>query len=168
MSDLEARLRKRYAAERRFRLAGLAAILFSIVVLVFLLITMTVNGIGGFQRATFKVPVDFSAVGLTMPPGSLDRAAGVRALEGQGLPDVVRFSAEQALGEEAAEHLSADAWRRPVRLRLEEQQPSGLLLRERCPGGKGAHLGAGKGDGQHIARGSRPSCLDAPAGRGVI
>ena len=119
MSDLaptrtpafEARLRKRYAAERRFRLAGLAAILFSIVVLVFLLITMTVNGIGGFQRATFKVPVDFSAVGLTMPPGSLDRAAGVRALEGQGLPDVVRFSAEQALGEEAAEHLSADAWR---------------------------------------------------------
>ena len=119
MSDLaptrtpafEARLGKRYAAERRFRLAGLAAILFSIVVLVFLLITMTVNGIGGFQRATFKVPVDFSAVGLTMPPGSLDRAAGVRALEGQGLPDVVRFSAEQALGEEAAEHLSADAWR---------------------------------------------------------
>ena len=119
MSDLaptrtpafEARLRKRYAAERRFRLAGLAAILFSIAVLVFLLITMTVNGIGGFQRATFKVPVDFSAVGLTMPPGSLDRAAGVRALEGQGLPDVVRFSAEQALGEEAAEHLSADAWR---------------------------------------------------------
>ena len=119
MSDLaptrtpafEARLGKRYAAERRFRLAGLAAILFSIAVLVFLLITMTVNGIGGFQRATFKVPVDFSAVGLTMPPGSLDRAAGVRALEGQGLPDVVRFSAEQALGEEAAEHLSADAWR---------------------------------------------------------
>ena len=119
MSDLaptrtpafEARLRKRYAAERRFRLAGLAAILFSIAVLGFLLITMTVNGIGGFQRATFKVPVDFSAVGLTMPPGSLDRAAGVRALEGQGLPDVVRFSAEQALGEEAAEHLSADAWR---------------------------------------------------------
>ena len=119
MSDLaptrtpafEARLRKRYAAERRFRLAGLAAILFSIDVLVFLLITMTVNGIGGFHRATFNVTVDFSAVGLTMPPGSLDRAAGVRALEGQGLPDVVRFSAEQALGEEAAEHLSADAWR---------------------------------------------------------
>ena len=107
----EARLRKRYAAERRFKVAGLGAILLSLAVLVFLLITMTVNGIGGFQRATFKVPVDFSAVGLTMPPGSLDRAAGVRALEGQGLPDVVRFSAEQALGEEAAEHLSADAWR---------------------------------------------------------
>ena len=60
----EARLRKRYAAERRFRLVGLAAILFSVAVLVFLLVTMTINGIGGFQRATLKVPVDFTAVGL--------------------------------------------------------------------------------------------------------
>ena len=47
----EARLKKRYAAERRFRLAGLGAILFSVAVLAFLLVTMTINGIGGFQRA---------------------------------------------------------------------------------------------------------------------
>ena len=95
----EARLRKRYAAERRFRLAGLGAILFSIAVLVFLLVSMTVNGIGGFQRATLKVPVDFTSVALTVPRGLPDQAAAVRALETQGISDLVRFSAEQALGE---------------------------------------------------------------------
>src|SRR5688500_9108574 len=106
----EARLKKRYAAERRFRLAGLGAILFSVIVLVFLLVTMTVNGIGGFQRATLKVPVDFASVGLTLPEG-LDAAAAVRTLEAQGLPDVVEFSAGQALGEDAADELNQDAWR---------------------------------------------------------
>ena len=107
----EARLRKRYAAERRFKAAGLGAILFSIAVLVFLLVTMTMNGIGGFQRVTVQVPVDFGEVGLTVPAGMTDRAAIVRSLQDQGLPDLVEFSAEQALGEEAAGELGADAWR---------------------------------------------------------
>ena len=107
----EARLRKRYAAERRFRLAGLSAILFSVAVLVFLLVTMTWNGIGGFQRAELRVPIDFREVGLTLPSGSPDAAAAMRALEDQGLADVVRFSAEQALGDEGAAQLSPDAWR---------------------------------------------------------
>ena len=107
----EARLRKRYAAERRFRLAGLGAILFSIAVLLFLLVSMTINGFGGFQRATLKVPVDFTTVSLTVPRGLPDQAAAVRALETQGVPDLVRFSAERALGEDGASELSPDAWR---------------------------------------------------------
>ena len=48
--EFEARLKKRYASERRFRALGLGAIVFSVAVLVFLLGTMTFNGIGGFQR----------------------------------------------------------------------------------------------------------------------
>jgi phosphate transport system permease protein len=107
----EARLKKRYAAERRFRLAGLAAILFSVAMLAILLVSMTVNGIGGFQRATLKVPIDFTSVGLTLPQGLPDDAAMVRSLEAQGLPDLVTFNAEQALGEEAAKQLDSDAWR---------------------------------------------------------
>ena len=82
----EARLRKRYAAERRFKAAGLGAILFSIAVLVYLLVTMTMNGIGGFQRVTVHVPVDFGEVGLTVPAGMTDRAAIVRSLQDQGSP----------------------------------------------------------------------------------
>ena len=106
----EARLKKRYAAERRFRLAGLGAILFSVAVLVFLLVTMTINGFGGFQRATLKVPVDFTAVGLTLPPGLAEDEA-VRVLERQGLPDLVRFSADETYGEDVGAELGADAWR---------------------------------------------------------
>jgi phosphate transport system permease protein len=107
----EARLKKRYAAEKRFRAAGLGAILLSVAVLVFLLITMTMSGVGGFQRATLKVPVDFTSVGLVVPGGVDNEAAIVRALETQGMPDLVRFSAERELGEDGAAQLSSDAWR---------------------------------------------------------
>src|SRR5687768_9215799 len=110
-ATFEARLKKRYAAERRFKAAGLGAILFSVAVLVFLLVTMTINGIGGFQRVTVKVPVDFAEVGLTIPGGIEDRGAIVRSLETQGLPDLVEFAAERELGEDAAEEVSPDAWR---------------------------------------------------------
>src|SRR5688572_25402513 len=106
----EARLKKRYAAERRFRLAGLGAILFSVAVLVFLLVTMAANGIGGFQRATLTVPVDFTVAALSAPSGIAESAA-VRSLETQGLPEVVRFSAEKALGEDGGAQIGADAWR---------------------------------------------------------
>jgi phosphate transport system permease protein len=107
----EARLRKRYVAERRFRLAGLFAILFSLAVLLFLLVTMTVNGIGGFQRTTMKVPVDFTEVDLSVPAGMTESAAIVRSLQDQGLADIVEFNAERALGEEAAGQLGPYAWR---------------------------------------------------------
>ncbi len=119
MSDLattrtpafEARLKKRYAAERRFRLAGLGAILFSVAVLVFLLATMTFNGIGGFQRVTLAVPIDFGAVGVNLPAGVSDQGEIVSSLESQGLPQIVEFSAERGLGKQAADELGRDAWR---------------------------------------------------------
>ncbi len=109
--SFERRLKQRYAAERRFRLAGLGAIAFSIAVLLFLLVTMTVNGIGGFQRATLKVPVAFSRVNLVLPQGLDSEGAAIRALESQGLPEVIEHFARDTLGEEAADELSPDAWR---------------------------------------------------------
>jgi phosphate transport system permease protein len=107
----EARLKKRYAAERRFKALGLGAILVSIAVLVLLLVTMTINGVAGFQRVTVQVPVDFTQVGLAPPTGVSDRAAIVRSLGDQGLPELVEFSAEQAMGKIAAAELNPDAWR---------------------------------------------------------
>ena len=107
----EERLKKRYAAERRFKAAGLAAIIFSLLVLVFLLVTMTMNGIGGFQRAELEVPIDFREAALSIDPTVENRGAAVRALEAQGFPGVIDFYAEQALGEDGAEELSSEAWR---------------------------------------------------------
>ena len=84
----EKRLQKRYAAEKRFRLLGLSAVLLSVVVLVILLGTMLINGAGGFQRAELRVPIDFAEAGLSIDAATLERG-GVASLETQGLPEVV-------------------------------------------------------------------------------
>ena len=107
----EARLKKRYSAERRFKFAGLFAVLFSVSVLAFLLVAMAMDGIGGFQRAELRVPVDFSSSSLSVNTAASNSATVVRALETQGLPQIVAYSAEQALGAEAAEQLNSEAWR---------------------------------------------------------
>jgi phosphate transport system permease protein len=106
----EARLKQRYAAERRFKAAGMAAIGFSLLVLVFLLGTMLMNGLGGFQRTVFDVPVSFEGMALTVQEGANEGAA-IRALQSQGLPEIVAYAADQALGADAAAQVNAEAWR---------------------------------------------------------
>ena len=72
MSDIAStRLRRRYAAERRFKALGLAAVVFSGLVLAFLLVTMTAHAIGGFKRAELVFPVDFRDGALTVDPSQL-------------------------------------------------------------------------------------------------
>ena len=105
------RLKRRYRGERLFRLAGIAAIGFSVAVLVFLLGNMLLNGAGGFQRTVVEVPIDLSGAALSLPPGDPDRATAIRSLEGQGLPDLVGFAAQEALGKDAADKVNPDAWR---------------------------------------------------------
>jgi phosphate transport system permease protein len=107
----EARLAKRYRDERNFRLLGLAAVAFSVGVLVFLLGNMLINGIAGFQRAELEVTIDFPASGVSGDAISLTAPSAMLTLEMQGLPDVVRFFAEQQLGKDAAEEIAPDAWR---------------------------------------------------------
>ncbi len=105
------RLAKRYAAERRFKLAGLSAVLVSVAVLIFLLGNMTFNGFAGFQRAELDVTIDFPSSGISGDANSLSGPGGLQTLQIQGLPAVVAFYAEQSLGSEAAEGLSTEAWR---------------------------------------------------------
>ncbi|HBK14483.1 MAG TPA: phosphate ABC transporter permease PtsA [Erythrobacter sp.] len=109
--EFEARLKKRYASEKRFRALGLGAIVFWIAVLVFLLGTMTFNGIGGFQRVEMKVPIDFTQAGIAASPDTMAQPGALASLEAQGLRDVVQYFAEEELGEAAAEELGAQAWR---------------------------------------------------------
>ena len=109
--EFEARLKKRYASERRFRALGLGAIVFSVAVLVFLLGTMTFNGIGGFQRVEMEVPIDFTQAGIAADSAAMEQPGALASLEAQGLRDVVQYFAEEELGEAAAEELGAQAWR---------------------------------------------------------
>ncbi|GAB5351013.1 phosphate ABC transporter permease PstA [Qipengyuania sp. 483] len=107
----EARLKKRYAAEKRFKAMGLGAIIFSILVLLYLLGTMTINGIGGFQRAEVEVPIDFTQAGISIDASSTDAGDVLRSLEAQGLPQVVEYFAQQSLGNEGASEIGGQAWR---------------------------------------------------------
>ena len=107
----EKRLAKRYKAERRFKYLGLAAILFSVAVLAILLVTMSANAIGGFQRAEVRVPIDFAASGLSGDPATLSTPAGMHTLEAQGLEQVVESAATQEIGIDASDVLASAAWR---------------------------------------------------------
>ncbi len=107
----EKRLKRRYAAEKRFRLIGLSAIVFSVSVLVFLLATMSLNGIGGFQRVEVKVPVDFPATGIAVSEDMLSQPTATQSLQNQGLDEFVTFYATEALGEEAAGAIHSQGWR---------------------------------------------------------
>ena len=107
----EARLAKRYRAERNFRLLGLAAVGFSVAVLVFLLGNMLINGIAGFQRPELEVTIDFPASGLKGDATSLTAPSAGQTLEMQGLPDIVTLFATEQLGAEAAAAITSYAWR---------------------------------------------------------
>ena len=107
----EARLAKRYRAERNFRRIGMGAVVFSVAVLVFLLGNMLLNGIAGFQRTEIAVTIDFPATGLTGDATSLTAPSSAQTLEIQGLPATVTRLAEEQLGKAAAEQIAPDAWR---------------------------------------------------------
>ncbi|WP_305095917.1 phosphate ABC transporter permease PstA [Croceibacterium aestuarii] len=110
-SAYEARLRQRYAAEKRFKLLGLSAVIFSVAVLLVLLVTMTLNGIGGFQRTELAVKVDFRQAALSLDPNIKAGPQKIRALETQGLPAVIEFYGNRSLGAEGYAELNSDAWR---------------------------------------------------------
>ncbi|MGD9664053.1 MAG: phosphate ABC transporter permease PstA [Novosphingobium sp.] len=108
--QFEARLKKRYAAERRFKILGFSAVLFSVAVLAMLLVTMTMNGLAGFSRAEMAVKINFAESGIALDPRSLDENTGQKTLESAGLPDIVSAAALEALGEEGAHQLGDGAW----------------------------------------------------------
>jgi phosphate transport system permease protein len=70
----EARLKKRYAAERRFRFYGLAAIWFSFFFLIVLFVTIIGRGWTSFMQASFALDVTF-AQEVIDPSGMHDHSA---------------------------------------------------------------------------------------------
>jgi phosphate transport system permease protein len=99
----DARLRKRYAAERRFRLAGLFAVGLSAAFLAFLLITMAWKGLSGFTNFEAAVPVDFARSDLMLDPAALKGPDAKDVVAGANLEAVLTAAASAAYGDEAAE-----------------------------------------------------------------
>lgn len=107
---MQRRIRRRYGAERRFRLIGLSAVVLSAGFLAFLLVTMIGNGMGGFFRSELAVPVDFAAAKLDLNETQLKSSAADLALANAGLDDLADRSAAKAFGTGQVELLSENAW----------------------------------------------------------
>jgi len=99
----DARLRKRYAAERRFRFAGLFAVGLSAAFLAFLLFNMAWKGLGGFTHFEAALPIDFPRSDLILDPVALKGPEGQQIVASADLEGVLSQAAIQAYGPEAAE-----------------------------------------------------------------
>ncbi|MBM3512630.1 MAG: phosphate ABC transporter permease PstA [Alphaproteobacteria bacterium] len=88
------RLVRRYAAERRFRRSGLAAVVLSIGVLAFLLMSMAASGWRGFVEQRIALPLDVAA------------SASAGEME-----DAVAMAAEAAYGADGLDYISESAWK---------------------------------------------------------
>ncbi len=151
----EARLRKRYASERRFKLLGLGAIVFSVGVLAILLFNMASNGIGGFQRTELAVPIDLAQSGISTDPAVLAQPGAIQSLEAQGLPETVAMSAVQALGPKGAEELNPSAWREVAEALVDDPSLATRSETFWLPATRGlaaAHGGGGSPELQAVAR----------------
>ena len=104
------RTRRRYAAERRFRLLGLAAVWLSAGFLAFLLASMLWQGASGFRQTRVALPIDLAAARLAVTPAQLRGRGADLALAGAGLEGVVDRAATQAYGGAGTDLLSDGAW----------------------------------------------------------
>lgn len=105
------RIDRRYAAERRFRLLGLGAVLLSASFLAFLIFTMVSQGANGFFETRVKLPIDFARAELAVQPDQLRGDRADLALAGAGLEGVVDTAAGAAFGQVGgAAILSDGAW----------------------------------------------------------
>jgi phosphate transport system permease protein len=108
-ADMQRRIARRYGAERRFKLFGLAAVVSSSVFLAFLLFTMVGNALGGFTRTEIATDFDFPTLtsGASADSISGDRAeSGLNSLD---LPGIISLAADDQLGKNGSEAFSQSA-----------------------------------------------------------
>ncbi|QNN64513.1 phosphate ABC transporter permease PstA [Sphingomonas rhizophila] len=96
--SMNARIRKRYAAERRFRLLGFLAVAISVAFLAFLLITMGTRGFGGFTRTEAKLAIDFPRSDLLIDPAALTGPDAEATVAGSDLEGTLNQAAVQQFG----------------------------------------------------------------------
>src|SRR6478735_8013311 len=106
-ASVQRRTRRRYAAERRFRLMGLAAVWLSAGFLAFLLVSMVSEGLSGFRQTRVALPIDLAAAKLAVTPAQLDGRGADLALAGAGLEAAVDRAAAAAYDGDV---LSESAW----------------------------------------------------------
>lgn len=109
--SMESQVRKRYAAERRFRLFGLMAVGLSVAFLVFLLFTMAAKGLGGFTQGQIRLDVDFPKSDVMLDPAAIKGPQAAEVVAAAGLDGVLEQAAVASYGEGAGELLGGASLR---------------------------------------------------------
>src|SRR5688572_24547764 len=97
--SMQKRVAARYAAERRFRFYGLAAVSLSVAFLAFLLLTMVWKGAGGFIRTEAQLTIDFPRSDLILDQATLRGTQARETVASAGLEGVLEQAAVQQFGE---------------------------------------------------------------------
>lgn len=124
---MQRRIRRRYAAERRFKLLGLAAVVISAAFLAFLLATMIGNGARGFTQTEIRLPVDFAASGLVIDTDALRGEDADMALAGADLQGLTETAAKTAFGDKGDTYISDSGW---LKVRDAIKQDPSILSRK--------------------------------------
>lgn len=107
---MQRRIKKRYAAERRFKALGLGAILLSASFLLFLLVVMVGNGFRGFTQTELPVEIDFPALTNGAQPAQYEGPNAEARIRSLGVQDIVNGSIEIQYGNSGTDLFSANAW----------------------------------------------------------
>ena len=106
---VQGRVRRRYAAERRFRALGLIAVLLSVSFLAFLLFTMAARGLSGFAETEVALPIDLSQSVQGMTPELLAEPDAAQALRQNDLAGAISVAADAAYGPGGASYFGPAA-----------------------------------------------------------
>ncbi|WP_066798874.1 phosphate ABC transporter permease PstA [Sphingomonas soli] len=128
---MQKRIARRYAAERRFKLFGLAAVVLSAAFLAFLLATMVSQGWRGFVRTDVALTIDFKAAALPVDRAVLRTPGADLALAGAELENTVKGAAATQFGVGGEDAISEYAWLK-VREAI-KQDPTNLDRAVRIP-----------------------------------
>ncbi len=100
---MKKRVARRYAAERRFKFLGLAAVALSVAFLAFLLVTMAWRGLGGFTQTEARVTIDFPRSNLFIDQAALRGPQADEAVANAALSSVISQAAVATFGPRASD-----------------------------------------------------------------
>lgn len=95
---MQQRIRRRYAAERRFKWIGLGAILISAGFLAFLLFVMMSNGVRGFTETEVRLDIDFPQSSLFLDRAAVEGFGAEAALANADFEGAIREAAAARYG----------------------------------------------------------------------
>ena len=118
--SMQARVRRRYASERRFRLLGLTAVGVSVLFLAFLLYTMAAKGLGGLSHFEARLPIDFAQSDLFLDPATLRGPDAQQTIASADLQGAISKAAVVSYGASADEMFGESAVRKLTRVIVED------------------------------------------------